>query len=154
MEGSKSSRQVARALSALRDLSIEFERIDQVAADALGVARSDLRCLDLLSRRGPLTAGALADAVALSAPALSAALTRLERFGYVSRQRADVDRRIVKIAITDKARAITARVFDRVRKSAAQRLATYKPTELTTVTRFMDDLREILAEASASARKG
>jgi DNA-binding MarR family transcriptional regulator len=147
---SASTRRVAGALAALRDLSVEFDRIDQVAADALGVARSDLRCLDLLSRRGPLTAGLLAAAAGLSAPGLSAAVTRMERLGYVSRQRAEGDRRVVYIAITDKARTVTARVFDRVRSAAAEKLTTYKSAELASVTRFMEDLRAIMAQANAA----
>lgn len=157
MKALSSSRQVANALAALRDLSIEFDRVDQTAAAALSVARSDLRCLDLLSRRGPLTAGALADAVGLSAPALSSAIKRLERLGYASRQHSEVDRRIVQITITDKARVITARVFDQVRGSVARKLATYKPGELMVVTRFMEDLGQILAQTSTDAgptRKG
>jgi hypothetical protein len=68
-------------------------------------------------------------------------------------ERGDGDRRVVKIAITDKARAITLQVFGPVRRSAAGRLAAYKASEIDLVIRFMKDLSEILSGAgSVSAR--
>ncbi len=38
------------------------ERFDQAVADALGLNRTDMRCLDLIDREGPVPAGRLARA--------------------------------------------------------------------------------------------
>jgi DNA-binding MarR family transcriptional regulator len=76
------------------------DRFDQAVADALGLNRTDMRCLDVLQRGGPLTAGQLAEAAGLTTGAMTVALDRLERAGYARRVRDDVDRRRVLVELT------------------------------------------------------
>jgi DNA-binding MarR family transcriptional regulator len=87
------------------------ERFDQAVADALGINRTDMRCLDVLSRAGAQTAGALAAATGLTSGAMTAALDRLERAGYARRNRDPGDRRRVLVEITEKAEADGARFY-------------------------------------------
>ncbi|MGO9750213.1 MAG: MarR family winged helix-turn-helix transcriptional regulator, partial [Solirubrobacteraceae bacterium] len=49
-------------------------RFDQAVADALGLNRTDMRCIDVLHRAGPITAGRLAEETGLSAGAMTTAL--------------------------------------------------------------------------------
>ena len=37
------------------------DRFDQAVADAIGINRTDLRCLDVIQREGPVPAGRLAE---------------------------------------------------------------------------------------------
>jgi DNA-binding MarR family transcriptional regulator len=76
------------------------DRFDQAAADALGLNRTDMRCLDFLQREGPVTAGALAEATGLTTGAMTVALDRLERAGYARRVRDGADRRRVLVELT------------------------------------------------------
>jgi DNA-binding MarR family transcriptional regulator len=62
-----------------------------------------MRCVDVLQLDGPLSAGALAKATGLTTGAMTAALDRLERSGYVRRVRDTGDRRRVLVEITQKA---------------------------------------------------
>jgi DNA-binding MarR family transcriptional regulator len=78
-------------------------RFDRAVADAAGVNQTDLRCLDVLSRAGALTAGALADATGLSSGAMTTAIDRLEHAGYVRRRRDAADRRRVVVELTQEA---------------------------------------------------
>jgi DNA-binding MarR family transcriptional regulator len=122
------------AVAAFRDLATSLDLLDQVAAANLGIARSDLRCLDVLARRGAVTAGALAKAVGLSAPALSAALRRLEAVGYVRREHDPTDRRTVRVRVTDAATAATMQQFGQVREATTRVLARLSPGDLSVVT--------------------
>ena len=78
-------------------------RFDQAVADAIGMNRTDMRCLDVLEREGPITAGALAEATGLTSGAMTTALDRLERAGYARRVRDRGDRRRVLVELTPKA---------------------------------------------------
>jgi DNA-binding MarR family transcriptional regulator len=74
--------------------------VDHAVAERLGVNATDHRCLDILDQRGPMTAGALAEALGLSRSAVTTVLDRLERLRYVRRSANPGDRRQVLVAIT------------------------------------------------------
>jgi len=76
------------------------DRFDQAVADALGLNRTDMRCLDTIEREGPVPAGRLADATGLTSGAITAALDRLERAGLARRSHDPDDRRRVLVEIT------------------------------------------------------
>lgn len=96
---------------AFRDLFSAVDAGLDAAADALGINRTDLRCLEVLDRRGPLPAGALAAAAALSAAAVTKIVDRLVALGYVERSRDPVDRRRVVLQTTELERARRRDVF-------------------------------------------
>jgi DNA-binding MarR family transcriptional regulator len=81
-------------------------RFDRAVADAIGLNQTDLRCVDVLSRTGSLTAGQLADATGLSSGAMTTAIDRLELAGYVRRSRDGSDRRRVVVELTEAAIAL------------------------------------------------
>jgi DNA-binding MarR family transcriptional regulator len=74
--------------------------VDHAVAERLGVNATDHRCLDILDQRGPMTAGALAEALGLSRSAITTVLDRLERLRYVRRSANPGDRREVLVALT------------------------------------------------------
>lgn len=76
-----------------------IDRLDQAAADAIGVSRNDLRCLNLLEH-GPLTPGDLAGKLGLTTGSVTALLDRLEKRGLIARHRHDQDRRSTCVSAT------------------------------------------------------
>jgi DNA-binding MarR family transcriptional regulator len=74
--------------------------VDHAVAERLGVNATDHRCLDILSQRGPMTAGALANALVLSRSAVTTVVDRLERLRYVRRSANPDDRRQVLVSLT------------------------------------------------------
>jgi DNA-binding MarR family transcriptional regulator len=143
---------VSAAVAAFRDLATSLDLLDQVAAARLGIARSDLRCLDVLGRRGTLSAGELARAVGLSTPALSAALRRLENQGYVLREHDHRDRRAVRISPTETAAAAAGPLFSQVHAASTVVLATLGPAEISAITRVTSALADAIQDiASAGA---
>src|SRR4029453_1456101 len=85
--------------------------VDAAAADVLGLNATDLRCMGRLYADGPSTAGNLADACGLSRGAMTAALDRLERAGYVRRVRGEADRRRVRVEGTPRALELTEAIW-------------------------------------------
>jgi DNA-binding MarR family transcriptional regulator len=81
-------------------------RFDRAVADAVGINTTDMRCLDVLSRRGGITAGQLAEETGLSSGAMTTAIDRLEVAGLVSRGRDPGDRRRVVVTPTEQARGL------------------------------------------------
>jgi DNA-binding MarR family transcriptional regulator len=87
-------------ISEIRRSQNATDRFDQAVADALGLNRTDMRCLDLIEREGPLAAGQLAEATGLTTGAITTVLDRLERAGYARRVRDTSDRRRVLVELT------------------------------------------------------
>src|SRR5262249_61706757 len=67
---------VMRAVAAFQDAA---DQVDESAAGRLGLNRTDLRCLGILTRAERMTAGQLAAAARLSAGAATTAGDRLAR---------------------------------------------------------------------------
>ena len=72
---------------------------DEIANEHLGINQTDNRCLDVLSRLGPITAGELAREAGLTTGGVTAVVDRLERAGFARRVRDSKDRRRVVIEV-------------------------------------------------------
>ncbi|MGH7530012.1 MAG: MarR family transcriptional regulator, partial [Gemmatimonadales bacterium] len=89
---------IAAAVAAeVRAYQRAVDAFDEAAAAALGVNRTDLRCLDVLLERGSASPGELAAALGLTTGSVTAMLDRLERMGYLSRTSDPADRRRVQV---------------------------------------------------------
>jgi DNA-binding MarR family transcriptional regulator len=144
---------LAGNLAALRRLGTLLDRLEQEAADALGITHSDLRCLEILLQREAVTAGELAEAIGLSPNALSAALGRLEAKAYIRRVHPEADRRQVLVSMTAAARTDVLPVFGKFVRAAARLYRRYEPGEIEQVTRFLDDLDIIFRRLAAGERR-
>ncbi|MEV0282721.1 MarR family transcriptional regulator [Kribbella sp. NPDC050820] len=113
------------------------DRVDAAAASALGVNRTDLLCIGLLLRSGGLTAGQLAVEAGLSPAATTAAIERLEGFGYAVRTKDDADRRRVLVTATPLVAGRVEKLYGPVRPSGTAVLSRYTRAELETIHRFL-----------------
>jgi DNA-binding MarR family transcriptional regulator len=118
------------------------DRFDQAVAEALGLNRTDMRCMDVLEREGPVPAGRLADATGLTSGAITTALDRLERAGYARRVGDPSDRRRVLVEFTPDARE-TANSFYAPHAALSERLyRRYTREQLELLLEFVRDGRE------------
>ena len=76
------------------------DQLDDAACRALGINRTDGRCLDVIDREGPVPAGRLAEASGLTTAAVTAVIDRLEKAGYARRAADPDDRRRVLVELT------------------------------------------------------
>src|SRR5215217_4030400 len=94
------SQLVDRLVSEFRTSGNLDSAFDNLAADRLGVNRTDLHCLNAIENSGGLTAGQLASEAGLTTGAVTGVIDRLERAGYARRTRDRADRRRVKLEVT------------------------------------------------------
>jgi DNA-binding MarR family transcriptional regulator len=93
--GSARSRgQLNRAVrESLRDLGAELSRLNHSVGGRLELKVADLECLDFIDRHGPISPSALARLAGLHPATLTGMLDRLERGGWIARDRDPADRR-------------------------------------------------------------
>lgn len=82
---------------ALRDLRTQLSLLNHTVGTHLDLRDVDLDCLDIISRHGPLSPSALARHAGLHPATMTGILDRLERGGWVIRDRDPADRRGVVV---------------------------------------------------------
>lgn len=89
----------------LRDLRNQLSVLNRQVGLHLDLKDVDLDCLDLVSRHGPLSPTALARRAGLHPATMTGILDRLERAGWIARERDPADRRAVTVrALPDRGR--------------------------------------------------
>ena len=132
---------IAEVREAFRRNGQASDAMDQAAAEFLGIHRTDGRLLDVLQMAGGMSAGELARAGHLSPAAVTAALDRLERAGYVRRVRDEHDRRRVLVEITDRMYELTGVLYGPLAASGDALLRELTEEQLAV-------MRDVLREAA------
>jgi DNA-binding MarR family transcriptional regulator len=87
----------------MRELGIRLALLNRQVSERLAIRDIDLGCLDLIGRAGPLSPTALARLAGLHPATLTGILDRLERGGFIARERDPADRRgVVLRALRDR----------------------------------------------------
>ena len=121
----------------LRTMSTRTVMLSQAVAGRLGLSPTDLETMEILSA-GPVTAGRLAELTGLTTGAITGVVDRLERAGYVRRERdADDRRRVIVRLLPERARRLE-RMFEPVARAMADLHGRYSDTELAL---FLDYVR-------------
>jgi DNA-binding MarR family transcriptional regulator len=133
---------IAAVGAAMADLQAAYDDRDRALAEALGVNRTDLRCLDLIVRGGPQTATELGGRLHLTRGSMTTLIDRLEGAGYV-RRHDDPDHGRRKL-VTPTRRLFEA--FTPLLKPAIDnglaRLARYTDAELRLILDFVQATRD------------
>lgn len=115
-EKSTREREIERAVEVMREFMARAVLFQEAVAKWGGLNSTDLQCASLLMSQGPATPGELADRAGLTAGGgITTAIDRLERAGFVTRERDPHDRR--RVIVTANAAAILERfgeVYGRV----------------------------------------
>jgi DNA-binding MarR family transcriptional regulator len=145
----------------IRDL-VDATRANQVATDkmdeagglALGVNRTDGRCLDLIDQAGRISAGELAAQSGLTSGAMTAVLDRLEKKGYVRRVADPNDRRRVLLEATDEMRRRGWELWGPISERSMPVLEKLTTSEIELLIRFMRLGTELNETRAAEIRAG
>lgn len=134
----------AQVAEAVRAHQRAVDAVDEAAADAVGVNRTDLRCLDLLLSEGGRTPGELSAGLGLTTGSVTAMVDRLVRRGLVTRTASPADRRKVVVAATGAAREKAEALYGPIASEGDVVLRNYTPAELATIADFLNRGRRLL----------
>ena len=100
-------RRIADAKVQLRELRIELALLSHRVGSRAEIRDVDLDSLDVITRHGPISPTALARRVGVHLATMTGVLDRLEKGGWITRDRAASDRRAVLVrAVPDRQRDI------------------------------------------------
>src|SRR4051794_24362443 len=117
---------------------------DTLAAERLGLNRTDLHCINIIENSGGLTAGELAKEAGLTTGAVTGVVDRLERAGFARRVSDPTDRRRVKLEVTQKFYARADKIWGPVAADWASRLGgRFTAEELERVIEFLRVTNEL-----------
>jgi DNA-binding MarR family transcriptional regulator len=109
-------------------------------AQQLGLGGSDLQFLTLLGNHGPLTPGRLATLTGLGTGTVTGVIDRLEKGGYVRRDRDGTDRRKVLVSPIPESLARLAELYGEHGEHMAAVLTARDADQLRTILDFLVDL--------------
>jgi len=138
-------------LAAVRALGDAVDRFDDAAARVLGLARSDLRALNLLEH-GAMPAGVIATRLGLSGSSATALVDRLTASGYVSRHAVPGDRRKVLVQLEPATYAAFARVYGACGRAVADVAADLPELDVAAAARVLDRVVMALEQERAALR--
>ncbi|MGN8027616.1 MarR family transcriptional regulator [Microbacterium sp. 22242] len=98
----------------------------------------DLDCLDFLAQHGPASPSALARRAGVHPSTMTGVIDRLEKGGWVRRQRDDADRRGVLVSARPDAMAEVFRHYEGMNAQLDAVCADYSPAELQVISGFLD----------------
>jgi DNA-binding MarR family transcriptional regulator len=129
--------------AAIRTYQRSVDAFDEVAADYLGINRTDLRCMDVLLEQGQATPGYLADALGLTSGSVTAMLDRLEKLDYVERRPDPTDRRRIEVRPTAQSYAVARKLWGPLAEEGGRSLARYSKAELELLTRILRETQAV-----------
>ncbi len=131
----------------LRELAIQLSLLNHQIGAQLDLQDVDIDCLDLIDRLGPLSPSALARLAGLHPATITGIVDRLERGGWVVRERDPADRRAVLVRTVRDRYPDLMRLYAGMNRSMNQIYAGYDERELEVIADFL----RRTAEAGRSA---
>ena len=142
-EAARRRRRLDREVRAsLRDVSVQLSLLNHQVRGQLELKGTDLECLDLISRDGPLSPSALARRAGLHPATMTGILDRLERGGWIVRERDPADRRAVLIRAERGRGAEVLHLYAGMNSAMDQIIGGYDETQLELLASFLRQTAE------------
>jgi DNA-binding MarR family transcriptional regulator len=121
----------------LRDMGLQLSLLNHRIGGRLDLRDADLECLDLIDLHGPLSPSALARRAGLHPATMTGIIDRLERGGWITRERDPADRRGVVIQPMPARRAEVLRLASGMNAAMAKICARYEDDDLELIADFL-----------------
>jgi len=128
--------------NALRDLRVQLALLNHQVGSRLSLKDAELDCLDVLAKEGPLTPSTLARLAGIHPATMTGILDRLERGGWIVRDRDQADRRSVTIRIVKERSAEVYRLYRGMNGAVDTICAGYTEEELDVIADFLQRCAE------------
>jgi DNA-binding MarR family transcriptional regulator len=126
-----------RIKDGLRDLSVQMALLNRQVGSHLDLRDTDLECLDLISRFGPIGPTALARRAGLHPATLTGVLDRLERGGWVVRTPNPSDRRAILVQVIKEKETEVALEFSGLNRAMDDVCSKYGDADLGIIADFL-----------------
>jgi DNA-binding MarR family transcriptional regulator len=136
-----------------RKVAAQATLFSQAVADRLGLAGSDIECLDILIEEGRLTVGRLAELTGLTTGSATRMVDRLEQAGYVSRSPDPADRRRVLVAPVPERLPGLSALHDSLRAAQREAVAAYDDDQLAAIASYLEASVDVLREEATRLRE-
>jgi DNA-binding MarR family transcriptional regulator len=130
-------RSVRAIKDSLRELRIQLSLLNHQVGGRLDLKDVDLDCLDLIASHGPLSPSTLARRAGLHPATMTGIIDRLERGGWVVRDRDPSDRRAVVVRSLRDRNAELMRLYSGMNASMDKICARYGDAELELIADFL-----------------
>jgi DNA-binding MarR family transcriptional regulator len=148
--GTRQRRELDRAVrQSLRDLAVQLSLLTHQIGGRLDLKGTDLDCLDLIDRYGPIGPGALARRTGLHPATMTGIIDRLERGGWITRERDPNDRRAITVRLVRTRGRQILRLFGGMNTAMTQICAGYTDDELAVIADFVRRTAEAATDAAA-----
>jgi DNA-binding MarR family transcriptional regulator len=147
-----SSKNRQRYLALIREFSARVVLFHDAIAEAAGLHVTDVKVLHLLGDEA-LTAGQLVEQTALTGAAITAVVDRLEKAGYVRRERGEADRRRVTVRAVPAKLKTLDRLYQDYGADMAALLSHYTDAEFAVIERYLSQTTALLAAHAAKLRQ-
>ncbi|MEF9883593.1 MarR family winged helix-turn-helix transcriptional regulator [Streptomyces sp. P9-A4] len=132
-----------------------YALFNQAVADHLGLHPTDVQCLNLLSlEEAPVTTGRVAELTGLTTGSATRLVDRLERSGYVTRERDTEDRRRVLVALVPERIAELGALWRKLNGAWGTMFDVYSDAELALLIAHMRRTVEVSAAQIERLRGG
>lgn len=125
----------------------------QNMAQKMGVVHTDLKTANILNETGPITAGELSKITGLSTGSVTALVDRLEKAGYVRRERDKSDRRRVMIVPIPERHKKIMNHYKSLEVNTKQLCESYLDDELELILKFFLDIIDLLDQENETLIK-
>ncbi|WP_199044226.1 MarR family winged helix-turn-helix transcriptional regulator [Glycomyces salinus] len=132
----------------LREVSVQLSLLNHQVAGRINLRDVDLYCLDLISRRGPMTPSALARQAGLRPATTTGVLDRLEQARWISRERVPTDRRAVHLTFNDERATEILEHFTPMLDRIDRICADLDDDQLATISQFLTRVTEAGRDAT------
>ncbi|MEV0196698.1 MarR family transcriptional regulator [Nonomuraea sp. NPDC050691] len=126
-----------RIVASMTDLAGALQRMNDLIAQHLGIAQTDLLCLHALDRAGASTAGALSSQLGRTTGAITHMIDRLEKAGYVRRKPDPQDRRRVLVEASAPGLERIASFYKGIDARSRRLMDTLSHEQLMTIQTFL-----------------
>jgi DNA-binding MarR family transcriptional regulator len=139
-------------IAATRASQVATDKMDEAGSRALGVNRTDGRCLDVIQQTGRIGAGDLAERAGLTSGSVTAVIDRLEAKGLVRRVADPADRRRVLLETTELMERRATELWGPLAHRGIPQLERLSIAEIETVIGYMRVATELNETRAAEVR--
>jgi DNA-binding MarR family transcriptional regulator len=129
-----------------REFTTAIVMFNEAVGRLLGLSAVERKCVDVLRRLGPVTAGTIGEHTGLTTGAVTGLMDRLEKAGYVQRARDPHDRRkvVVQLLPNEQMDALLATAFDPFTDDMTKMAARYSDAEFRAIADWIRRTTDVL----------